>query len=204
MSTTTTVALSQQMALERTLDVIANNLANMSTTAYKTETVVFEEYLMEVETESGTEDVSYVIDKGVNRDLKQGHQIVTNNPLDLAVNGSGYFVVETPEGDRYTRNGHFVLDDRGQLSTKEGYAVLSTSGQPIMLSPQDGEISIHQMAQFRQGPLKRAFSTLLNLTTSGSWRKKGTAFIALSNRQSSHRSYNCSRLYRTIQRHSHR
>ncbi len=138
MTTTTTVALSQQMALRRNLDVIANNLANMNTTAFKTESVIFEEYLMDVETQTGTEQISYVIDQGVDRNLSQGHHVATTNMLDFAINGDGYFTIETPYGERYTRNGHFILNDQGQLSTKEGYPVLGKSGAPITLAPEDG------------------------------------------------------------------
>ena len=142
MSTATTVALSQQMALRRTLDVISNNLANLNTTAFKSETVLFDEYMMDVETSSGTKQVSYVIDQGVNRNLTQGHQIVTENTFDFAVNGEGYFVVDAPEGERYTRNGHFVLDDQGQLMTKEGYPVLGVGGANIAFEPTDVKITV--------------------------------------------------------------
>jgi flagellar basal-body rod protein FlgF len=142
MSTTTTVALSQQMALQRNMDVIANNLANMSTTAFKTESVIFAEYLMDVETETGTEQVSYVIDSGVDRDISQGHQAVTTNPFDFAINGNGYFVIETENGNRYTRNGHFSLNELGQLSTKEGNAVLDKGGSPILLSPEESDFFV--------------------------------------------------------------
>ena len=142
MSTATTVALSQQMALRRTLDVISNNLANINTTAFKSESVLFDEYLMDVETPSGTKQVSYVIDQGINRNLMQGHQIVTDNMFDFAVNGEGYFVVDAPGGERYTRNGHFSLDDQGQLITKEGYQVLGVGGAAITFQPTDGEIAV--------------------------------------------------------------
>ena len=142
MSTTTTVALSQQMALRRTMDVIANNLANMNTTAFKSESVVFQDYLMDVQTENGTEEVAYVIDQGTTRNLTPGNQVVTENPLDFAINGDGYFVVETPQGDRYTRNGHFILDETGQLITKEGYPVLGSGGQTITLTPEGGMITV--------------------------------------------------------------
>ncbi len=143
MSNTIAIALSQQMALRRNLDVIANNLANLNTTAFKTESVIFEEYLMEVKAPDGTTtQYSYVLDQGVNRDLTEGHQRVTGNPLDLAIKGPGYFVIETAAGERYTRNGHFTLNNDGQLTTKEGYAVLDDGNAPIVFTPQDGDITI--------------------------------------------------------------
>ncbi len=143
MSNTMSIALSQQMALRRNMDVIANNLANMNTTAFKTESVIFEEYLMDVQKPDGnTESFSYVLDQGVNRDLTEGHQQVTGNPLDFSIKGPGYFVIETDAGERYTRNGNFTLNPEGQLVTKEGYAVLDTGRAPITFTPQDGEITV--------------------------------------------------------------
>lgn len=143
MSNTMSIALSQQMALRRNMDVIANNLANMNTTAFKSESVIFEEYLMDVDKPDGnTESYSYVLDQGVSRDLTEGHQQVTGNPLDFSIKGPGYFVIESDVGERYTRNGHFNLDPDGQLVTKEGFPVLDTGGAPIILSLQDGAISV--------------------------------------------------------------
>jgi flagellar basal-body rod protein FlgF len=62
----------------------------------------------------------------------------TDNPLDLAVRESGYFSVQTPDGVRYTRDGSFTLDSQGQIVTQNGFPLLSTGGQPIIVSPNDG------------------------------------------------------------------
>jgi flagellar basal-body rod protein FlgF len=84
---------------------------------------------------------SYVLDAGTLRDLQVGSVELTSNPLDVAINGEGYFTVQTDAGDRYTRDGHFRLDDTGTLVTSDGYAVLGTGGSPIVLTGR-GEISI--------------------------------------------------------------
>jgi flagellar basal-body rod protein FlgF len=65
----------------------------------------------------------------------------TGNTLDLAITGPGYFVVQTPNGERYTRNGHFKLDDQGNLVTEDGFQVQSDGGA-ITLQPQDGDLQV--------------------------------------------------------------
>jgi len=139
------VGLSQQMATNRAMEVIANNLANLSTPAFKRESVQFEEYIVPVpatEAEQGdTVNVSFVYDRGVARDLSEGRFDPTGSTLDMAIAGSGYFVVQTPQGERYTRNGHFKLDDQGRVVTDDGFQVQSDAGA-ITLQAQDGELRV--------------------------------------------------------------
>lgn len=139
------VGLSQQMVANRAMEVIANNLANLSTPAFKRESIQFEEFVVPVpatEAEGGnTVDVSFVLDRGIARDLSNGRFEQTGNTLDLAIAGPGYFAVETPDGERYTRNGHFTLDEQGRVVTEEGYQVQSEGGA-IALQPQDGDLQV--------------------------------------------------------------
>lgn len=139
------VSLSQQMATNRAMEVIANNLANVSTPAFKRESIEFEQYMVPVpatEAEgSGTVNVSFVLDRGVARDLSEGRFERTDSTLDLALSSGNYFVVQTPTGERYTRNGHFKLDDQGQVVTDDGYQVQSDAGA-ITLQPQDGDLTV--------------------------------------------------------------
>jgi flagellar basal-body rod protein FlgF len=135
----TYIALSQQLALARQLAVVANNVANMSTTAYKSERVLFEEFL--VATDAGSE-LSFVQDVAVARDLQEGEMRATGNPLDLAISGRGYFVVETPEGPRYTRNGHFRLSSEGTLVTQDGFPVLDAQGRPVEVRGAEAGIDV--------------------------------------------------------------
>ena len=139
------VGLSQQMATNRAMEVIANNLANLSTPAFKREAIEFQQFMVRVpatETEGGqTVNVSFVLDHGVTRDLSDGRMDQTGNTLDLAITGPGYFVVQTPNGERYTRNGHFKLDDQGTLVTEDGFQVQSDGGA-VTLQPQDGDLQV--------------------------------------------------------------
>ncbi len=138
------VSLSQQLAAYRSMDVIANNLANISTPAFKRESVKFEEFVQQVqpsEEQSGPQTVSFVQDTGIMRDLTEGRLETTGAPFDLAINGKGYFVVQTSAGDRYTRNGHLSLNADGNLVTDSGDPVLGDGG-PITITNEDGDVHI--------------------------------------------------------------
>lgn len=138
------IALSHQTALRRRMDVVANNIANMNTTAFKAEQPLFAEYL--IRSRGGEsilgEKLSFVHDLATVRDTAEGAFQTTGNPLDVAIHGEGYFAVETPEGEQYTRNGHFRLDPTGQMVTEDGHPVMAQGGGPIFLAPTDTEITI--------------------------------------------------------------
>ncbi len=136
MNDASSVALSAQLAALHQADVIANNLANLSTTGYKSEHMLFSQFLTQAS--DGT-PIAYVQEQGTARDTTQGP---TNNPLDIAIRGDGYFTVQTPLGERYTRNGHFQLDATRQIVTSQGYPVLSDGNSPLVIPEGTGEITI--------------------------------------------------------------
>lgn len=138
------VSLSHLLALQRAMDAIANNIANVSTPGFKRETVKFEEYIATEPPEGdeiGPQRVSYVRDAGSIRNLNQGHLNVTGATFDLAIQGDGYFVVRSANGDRYTRDGHFSLDAGGRLTTRSGNTVVGDSGE-IFVGGEEGTIQI--------------------------------------------------------------
>ncbi len=138
------VSLSQQLAAYRAMDVIANNLANVSTPGFKRESAKFEEYVTQMrpsETQKGPQSISFVKDAGVMRDTGQGEITQTGATYDLAIAGQGFFQVQTPQGMRYTRDGHFSLDANGNLATSQGYQVQGDGGT-ITITPNDGDIDI--------------------------------------------------------------
>lgn len=136
------VGLSRQVALARELDVIANNVANISTTGFKADGSLFEEYLSTSARAAGSGDrVSYVRDRGIWHDMSQGPVERTGNQFDVAIDGKGFFAVQTPRGERYTRNGAMQVNANGQLVTAEGNPVLGTGG-PIVLQPTDRQVMI--------------------------------------------------------------
>lgn len=133
MYTTGLVLLSDQLALRRAVDVIANNVANSGTTGFKREGVQFETYVMRT---TPTQSTNYVYDRATYRDVSPGTISKTGNPLDLAIEGPGYFEVMTPQGIQYTRNGAFRTDHQGQLVTSSGHVVLTDGGQGVTF-PED-------------------------------------------------------------------
>ena len=144
MENTSYIALSRQNALWRQMDVIANNMANANTPAYKGEQMMFREFL--VDTRSSTRatgtKLSYVQDVGLLRDTREGPLTKTDNPLDVGIHGDGYFQIETQAGMRYSRNGHFRLDEGGMLVNSQGFAVMDKSDNPIIFAPNETRIEI--------------------------------------------------------------
>lgn len=135
------VGLSRQVALRRELDMVANNLANLGTSGYKSEQMVFSEYLMPVAKAEAfpraDKTLSYVQDKKSWNDFSRGSIEQTDNPFNLAIDGDAYLVVQTPQGERYTRNGNLSLDAQGRLVTDLGMPVLTTAG-PVAFAAQEG------------------------------------------------------------------
>lgn len=131
--------LSQQEAMQRQMQVIANNVANMNTTGYKNRGVLFQDF---IEQPNPKFTHHMVIDRGTTRDTSQGTLIKTDNPLDMAINGHGYFAVQTPEGVQYTRQGSFQMDAEGNLVTPDGYKVLSGGGSNVSIPTDAKEIAI--------------------------------------------------------------
>lgn len=144
MENTLMIALSHQTATRRRMDVISNNVANMNTTGFKAERPLFSDFL--VRSRGGEElldeELAFVQDVATVRDTSEGALQATGNPLDLAINGDGYFAVETPAGEQYTRNGRFRLDGDGRLVTEHGYAVTAQGGGPIFLGTTDTDVTI--------------------------------------------------------------
>ena len=145
MENTLLVGLSRQMVLERQMDVVANNVANVNTNGYKADRSMFQEYLASGAHEdnflASDRRVSYVQDRATFHDFSQGAAEETKNPLDVAIDGGGFLVVQTPAGERYTRDGALQINNQGQLVTAGGNPVLGNSG-PIVFQPTDKQVSI--------------------------------------------------------------
>jgi flagellar basal-body rod protein FlgF len=136
------VGLSRQVTLQRALDVTANNLANLDTAGFKVESLLMEEDPETPLSAPASQPISYVLDKGLARNFGQGPIEATGNPLDVAIDGPGFFTVQTPDGPRYTRDGRFTLNQTGSLTDTAGDPVLDASGAPIQLNPDNGPPAI--------------------------------------------------------------
>jgi flagellar basal-body rod protein FlgF len=139
METTAYIALSRQMALRRHMDVIANNIANMTASGFKAEALMYEPVVSDA---GRGQRLAFVQDVGVARDLRAGPMTPTGNPLDLAIEGPGYFAIATDQGTRYGRSGQFRLSDFGELVTVAGDPVLDDGGAPLTLPLEAGPIAV--------------------------------------------------------------
>ncbi len=147
MDSTLYIALSHQAAVQRRMDVVANNIANMNTTAFQKESVMFQEFLVELEGVDSPvgNTVSMTREYGVAFNFRPGDLEPTGNTLDVAINGPGYIAVQNGVGETlYTRNGHFSINENGELITSNGDLVLEIGGGTITITPQDTNITINE------------------------------------------------------------
>lgn len=128
------VALSAQVTLERRMNSLAINVANMNTIGYRASGVTFHTFVAQ----SGDNSVAYATPGEDYISQAQGPLIKTGNPLDIAVQGEGWIAIETPAGTAYTRDGRMRMQPNGALQTLNGYAVLDAGGAPIQLDPNNG------------------------------------------------------------------
>jgi flagellar basal-body rod protein FlgF len=140
------IGLSRQSALRRELDIVSNNIANLNTAGFKADGAVFSEYLMPTaraeQFATADQQLSFVQDRATWRDMSEGPRQHTGNPLDVSIEGDGFLVVETPRGERYTRNGAMQINAAGELVTSAGYRVLGETG-PLTFNSDDRNIVIN-------------------------------------------------------------
>lgn len=134
------VALSKEIGIFRDMEVTANNIANVNTSGFQSEDLLFSDYLVEGNRKENR--VAFANDRETFTNTQQGELRVTGNPLDAAIEGKGYFVVQTPLGTRFTRSGSFKINGSGQLVSAEGYPVLDDSNTPIEFDNLDKDVSI--------------------------------------------------------------
>ena len=139
------IALSRLVAQARTTAVLANNMANAETPGFRAARPVFAEHLEHQRGTSQTpsaRDVAFSWDRATWRDETPGPLQTTGNPLDLAISGPGFFTVETPRGERYTRAGRFALGPDGTIVDAEGNALLNPGGQPLRVGAGDTRLTV--------------------------------------------------------------
>ncbi len=139
-------AVAAMRAAERQLEGITTNLANVDVHGYKRVTTATRSFDRLLGGRS-----KRVIDVESERDFSQGTLVTTGNTLDLALHGEGFFAVETPEGEAFTRGGRFRLDETGVLQTQEGYP-LAWEGSRGTIDPQGVEPKVDFQGQIWQGP----------------------------------------------------
>jgi flagellar basal body rod protein FlgG len=141
------------------LDTVSNNLANAATVGYKTERSFFTVFNQAKDQGQGLPLSGYVNDGAVfaarGMDFSQGSNRPTGRSLDMAVEGNGFFMVQTPQGPRATRDGRFQLSAKGQLVAQDGAPLLGKNGQPIAIDPAAGLFTV-----LADGSVQQAGNTL--------------------------------------------
>lgn len=135
------ITLSKQAAQFRQMEHHANNIANADTVGFQKETMLFTKYLVD---DGNRYKMAFAQDIATHRDTRSGGLKMTGERFDVAISGDGYFVTETPLGNRYTRAGNFQMDGNGVLTTPDGFPVLAVGGQRIEFQPEDREVVISE------------------------------------------------------------
>ncbi|HVN71000.1 MAG TPA: flagellar basal-body rod protein FlgF [Desulfomonilia bacterium] len=142
------------IAMEERLNVISNNIANINTTGFKKDQMSFEQFQRALDTSilfSGqyrTVPID-VVPISTSIDLTPGAPVKTGNPLDVALGGDGFFVVNTDNGPRYTRAGSFQLSTDNIIITQQGYTVQGQGGD-ITIDPNQGQLVIDPQGKVSQ------------------------------------------------------
>ncbi len=141
MDTAGYTTLTRQSGLMREMQVVANNIANLSTTGFRREGVTFSEYVR-----SMGEEPSLSMANGNTRhvDLSQAGLTTTGGTFDFAIQGDGFFLIETPDGERLTRAGTFTPSAEGELVTPDGFRLLDAGGAPVFVPPDAAGVSLSQ------------------------------------------------------------
>jgi flagellar basal-body rod protein FlgF len=135
------IALSQHHTQLRHMEMIANNIANASTTAFTGERAMFSTFMSR---QPDGQSLAYVQEKGSKRDTREGNLVTTKNDLDIALRGPGYLVVKIADGNAYTRNGHLRLDATRRLTSESGAPVLGETGNEIQIDANQSDITIRR------------------------------------------------------------
>ena len=130
--------LNRQSGLMREMAVVANNIANSSTAGFRREGVVFSEYVAALDQDPS---LSMAHASGRHVDLSQATLAMTGGSFDFAIQGEGFFLIETPQGERLTRAGSFTPSPEGELMTPDGYRLLDAGGAPVFVPP-DAKVAL--------------------------------------------------------------
>ena len=150
MQTSLPVALSAQLAMEKRLDTIADNIANSRTAGFRATEVKFESYL----SAAGKEPVAFASEGKTYISTRAGELNQTGNPLDVAVNGDAFFAVQGAKGPIYTRDGRMTMTDNGDLVSLTGNPMLDVGGAPLQVNPAGGTLTIARDGMISQGGIQ--------------------------------------------------
>lgn len=167
------VGLSAQQVLQKRMDTTANNLANMTTAGFKVEHVVSRELVEDpAAAKDIPNDIAFADAWMLQRDFSTGPMERTGNPLDFAIEGDGFFAVQTGAGEAYTRDGRFNLNERGEVVTRNGEVVLGEGG-PIVVDPEGGSVSVSREGSISQDGVVMGTLRVVAFPTPGGLERVG-------------------------------
>lgn len=168
------IGLARQQTLRQAMDIAANNIANISTAGFKAEQPLLEtDTATRARHSDGPNRLSFVDDWGVGRNFSQGQLQGTGRPLDIAIEGEGFFTVLTEAGERFTRDGRFSLNGQGEIVAGDGALLLDAGGNPIRLLSDGGEVEIRTNGDVVQGGLPVAQIAVTRFDQRGELSKTG-------------------------------
>lgn len=167
------VALSSQISLEKRMNTIADNLANMNTVGFRATQLKFDDVMTRTE---GTR-VDYVSTGEEYLSTDNGPMVQTGNPLDFAIKGEAWFSVESPSGPAISRDGRFSMLETGDLVTLEGYPVLDAGGSPIQLNAAEGPPTVSKDGIFYQNNVAVATLGLFEVDVGPNFTRVGNTAI---------------------------
>jgi len=167
------VGLSAQQVLQKRMDTTANNLANMTTAGFKVEHVVSRELSEKPATaQDNPNEIAFTDAWMLQRDFSTGPLEQTGNPLDFALEGDGFFVIQTAQGEAFTRDGRFNLNEQGQVVTRTGELVMGDGG-PITVDPEGGPLSVSREGSISQDEVVLGTLRVATFPTPGALERVG-------------------------------
>jgi flagellar basal-body rod protein FlgF len=167
------VAVSAQVALERRMETIADNIANLNTVGYRATGVSFAAEMAR----AGETTLNYVSSGGDYLSRRVGGLVKTDNPLDFAVQGDGWFGIQTPTGPAYTRDGRARIDESGTLSTLNGDPILDAGGAPIVVDSASGPLNVSADGMISQNGRQVGAIGLFAIDADANLRRAGNSGV---------------------------
>lgn len=167
------VSMSGQMALEKRLETVATNLANVNTAGYRAEGVSFASAL----SKAGGRPASFATTGASYVSRAQGAAERTENPFDVAIQGDGWFAIKTPAGTAYTRDGRFQVAATGQLQTLNGHPVLDAGGAAMLLDQTGGPPKITSDGMVTQNGNQLGAIGLFSIPASANLTRYGNSAV---------------------------
>jgi flagellar basal-body rod protein FlgF len=173
MQTSLPVALSAQLAMEKRLNTIADNIANSRTAGFRATEVKFASYMSNV----AAEPVAFASEGETFISTRTGEMTQTGNPMDVAINGDAFMAVQGANGPIYTRDGRMTMSDAGELMSLTGKPVLDVGGAPIQLNPGAGNVSIGRDGMISQNGAQIAAIGLFQMPAGANLSRAGNSGV---------------------------